>query len=51
MYDKLIEALRKQKQLYARTRREYPEIARQARRNAAAIEKQIKLAQAGKAVR
>lgn len=44
MYNKLIEKWKKQHKLYVKTRREYPEIARQAKINAKKIEKQIRIA-------
>ena len=44
MYYKLIAQLKKQHAIYAATRKLYPEIARQAKVNAKAIEKQLQVA-------
>lgn len=44
MYNKLVAKLKKQHAIYAATRKQYPEIARQAKINAKAIEKQIRVA-------
>lgn len=48
MYNVLIRKLKNVRKLYARTRRDYPETARQCKINAALLERQIKLAQANK---
>ena len=48
MYNVLIRKLHNVRKLYAKSRRLYPETARQCKINAAAIERQIKLAQANK---
>ena len=48
MYNALIRKLHNVRKLYAKTRRDYPETARQCKINAKLIEKQIAAAKAGK---
>lgn len=51
MYDKLKDKARKLRKLITRTRREFPEIARQTERNLREVEKQIDIARKGQPVR
>ena len=48
MYNKLVAKLHNVRKLYAKTRRDYPETARQCKINAKLIEKQIAMSKAGK---
>jgi len=44
MYYKLVQKLKHEQAVYTRTRNQYPEIARQAKVNIKAIEKQMQIA-------
>ena len=45
MYNKLVDELKKQHRIIAKARRDNPELARQAKRNAQELERKIKMAQ------